>query len=109
MTETVGSSAWLRRVFEEEARDDLFAGHAPQEQPVLVLLAPRIAVTMWLVFFGLVGSLLIALPAGMVAALKRRSWPGFTISAAAQLGMAVPAFWGGIMLILLGLLLYALR
>lgn len=38
MTETVGSSAWLRRVFEEEARDDLFAGHAPQEQPVLVLL-----------------------------------------------------------------------
>lgn len=38
MTETVGSSAWLRRVFEEEARDDLFTGHAPQEQPVLVLL-----------------------------------------------------------------------
>lgn len=38
MIETVGSSAWLRRVFEEEARDDLFAGHAPQEQPVLVLL-----------------------------------------------------------------------
>lgn len=69
-------------------------------QPVLALLAPRIAVTMWLVLFGLLGSLLIALPAGMVAALKRRSWPGFTISAAAQLGMAVPVFWGGILLVL---------
>lgn len=69
-------------------------------QSVLALLAPRIAVTMWLVLFGLVGSLLIALPAGMVAALKRRSWPGFTISAAAQVGMAIPVFWGGILLVL---------
>jgi peptide/nickel transport system permease protein len=69
-------------------------------QPVLALLAPRLAVTLWLVLFGLVGSLLIAVPAGMVAALKRRSWPGFTISAAAQVGMAVPVFWGGIMLVL---------
>lgn len=69
-------------------------------QPVLALLAPRLAVTLWLVLFGLLGSLLIALPAGMVAALKRRSWPGFTISAAAQVGMAVPVFWGGILLVL---------
>ncbi|MFT4109742.1 ABC transporter permease [Propionicimonas sp.] len=67
---------------------------------VLSLLAPRIAVTLWLVLLGLLGSLLIALPAGMVAALKRRSWPGFTISAAAQLGMAIPVFWGGILLVL---------
>ncbi len=68
--------------------------------PVLALLAPRIAVTLWLVLFGVIGSLLIAVPAGMVAALKRRSWPGFTISAAAQLGMAVPVFWGGILLVM---------
>ncbi len=69
-------------------------------QPVLGLLAPRLAVTLWLVLFGVLGSLLIAVPAGMVAALKRRSWPGFTISAAAQVGMAIPVFWGGIMLVL---------
>lgn len=69
-------------------------------QPVLGLLVPRLAVTLWLVLFGVLGSLLIAVPAGMVAALKRRSWPGFTISAAAQVGMAIPVFWGGIMLVL---------
>lgn len=69
-------------------------------RPVLALLAPRIAVTLWLVLFGMILSLLIALPAGMVAALKRRSWPGFTISAAAQIGIAIPVFWGGIMLVL---------
>ena len=67
---------------------------------VLTLLTPRIAVTLWLVLGGLIGSILIAVPAGMVAALKRRTWPGFTISAAAQLGMAVPVFWGGILLVL---------
>jgi peptide/nickel transport system permease protein len=68
--------------------------------PVLSLLVPRLGVTMWLVLFGLIGSLLIAIPAGMVAALRRRSWPGFAISAAAQVGMAIPVFWGGIMLVL---------
>lgn len=64
---------------------------------VAALLGPRIAVTLWLVAFAMIGSLLIAVPAGMVAALKRRSWQGATVSVAAQIGMAVPVFWGGIL------------
>lgn len=67
---------------------------------VMSLLAPRIAVTAWVVFFGMIGSLLIAVPAGMVAALKRRSWSGITVSASAQFGMAIPVFWGGILLVM---------
>ena len=70
-------------------------------QPVLALLGPRLAVTAWLVVLGIVGALLIALPAGMVAALKRRSWQGFSVNGVAQIGMAIPVFWGGIMLVLL--------
>lgn len=77
---------------------DLGTSHLNRRQ-VADLLAPRMAVTFWLVLFSLLGSILIAVPAGMLAALKRRSWPGFTISAAAQLGMAIPAFWGGILLV----------
>ena len=69
--------------------------------PVLALMAPRLVVTLWLVLFGVIGSLLIALPAGMLAALKRRHWQGFTINALAQVGMAIPVFWGGILLVLL--------
>lgn len=79
-------------------RGDLGTSHLNRRQ-VADLLAPRLAVTFWLVQFSLLGSILIAVPAGMLAALKRRSWPGFTISAAAQLGMAIPAFWGGILLV----------
>ena len=68
--------------------------------PVVSLMAPRIAVTAWLVGLGLFVSALIALPAGMAAALKRRRWPGFAINAATHVGMAVPVFWGGILLVL---------
>lgn len=69
-------------------------------QPVLSLLAPRLAVTAWLVVLGIIGALLFALPAGMVAALKRRHWQGFTVNGLAQIGMAIPVFWGGILLVL---------
>ena len=69
-------------------------------QPVLSLLAPRLAVTAWLVVLGIIGALLIALPAGMVAALKRRHWQGFTVNGIAQIGMAIPVFFGGILLVL---------
>jgi peptide/nickel transport system permease protein len=66
-------------------------------QSVLSLLGPRLAVTLWLVAISMLLSLLIAVPAGMVAALKRRSWQGAAVSAAAQVGMAIPVFWGGIL------------
>ncbi len=69
-------------------------------QPVLALIGPRLAVTAWLVGLSIVGALLIALPAGMVAALKRRHWQGFAVNALAQLGMAIPVFFGGILIVL---------
>lgn len=67
--------------------------------PVRTLIEPRIGVTASLVVGGLVLAVLIALPLGAVAALRRRQWPGFATSAAAQVGMAIPAFWAGILLV----------
>lgn len=66
-------------------------------QPVLALIGPRLAVTLWLVGIGMALAMLIALPAGMLAAVKRRSWQGVAVSSAAQIGMAIPVFWGGIL------------
>ncbi len=71
------------------------------KQGVLELMAPRIAVTWWLVIFALLLSILIAVPVGMLAAMKRRSWQGFAASTLAQLGMAIPAFWAAIVLVLI--------
>lgn len=67
--------------------------------PVSTLIAPRLEVTASLVLGGLALALLIALPLGAVAALKRHQWQGLATSAAAQLGMAIPAFWAGILLV----------
>ena len=69
-------------------------------QSVSELMAPRIAVTLSVVIFALLLSILVAVPTGMLAALKRRHWHGFTVSAVAQVGMAVPAFWAGILLVI---------
>ena len=75
---------------------DFGVSHVFPGQSVLSLIGPRLAVTLWLVGISMVLTLLIALPAGMVAALKRRSWQGVAVSSAAQVGMAIPVFWGGI-------------
>jgi len=69
--------------------------------PVATLIAPTLPVTAWLALFSLLLAALIALPLGMVAALRRRRWDGYAVSGAAQVGMAVPAFWAGILLSIL--------
>ncbi|MFV0406121.1 MAG: ABC transporter permease [Propioniciclava sp.] len=70
-------------------------------QPVSRLMAPRLEVTGWLVSLGLGLAITLAVPLGAVAAVKRRQWQGFATSAWAQLGMAIPAFWAGIVLVLI--------
>lgn len=69
-------------------------------QSVTALMVPKLAVTAWLAAFGLALAAALALPAGMLAALRRRRWQGFALSGAAQVGMAIPAFWAGILLVL---------
>ncbi len=88
--------AWLGGLLTGDFGTSMLSGDA-----VTALIAPRVAVSLWLVGFGIVGSLLIALPVGMAAALKRRHWQGFALNAAAQVGMAIPVFWGGILLVLI--------
>ncbi|MDR1790650.1 MAG: ABC transporter permease [Propionibacteriaceae bacterium] len=69
-------------------------------EPVMGLIGPRLAVTGWLVGLGIVVAILISLPLGMFAAMRRRHLSGFVVNAAAQVGMAIPAFFGGIILCL---------
>lgn len=69
--------------------------------PVRGLLAEGLAVSLPLALAGMIVACLVALPLGALAALKRGSWPDPLVSAAAQLGAAVPSFWLGLLLILL--------
>lgn len=68
---------------------------------VTALIAPTLPVTGWLATLSLLLALALALPLGMLSALRRRHWQGGVVSVLAQLGMAVPAFWAGILLSIL--------
>jgi peptide/nickel transport system permease protein len=61
----------------------------------------RLQVTLWLVVAGMVIALVVAVPAGTVMAARHRKVSGLVLSALSQLGVAVPAFLAGILLIML--------
>ncbi|MEU5612787.1 ABC transporter permease [Streptomyces sparsogenes] len=67
--------------------------------PVGPEVSSRLDVTVPLTLAAFVLAVLIAVPAGFVAAWKRRTWYGALLSGVSQLGIAVPVFWLGMILI----------
>ena len=65
--------------------------------PLIIQYLPR---TMYLILFSMVVSLLIALPAAIISALRRNTWADMVASVGAMLGVAIPNFWLAIMMIL---------
>ncbi|APU16515.1 ABC transporter permease [Actinoalloteichus fjordicus] len=69
------------------------------QQPVGPEILDRMTVTVPLGLSAFVLSVLIAVPLGVWAALRHRSPVGVVVSAISQLGVAVPIFWIGILLV----------
>ena len=67
--------------------------------PIGPQIADRLLVTMWLVVASMVLALLVALPTGLWMALRHRHWDGIVLSGLSQVGVAVPAFLAGILMI----------
>lgn len=61
----------------------------------------RMSVTLPLALLGFVLSILIAVPLGIISAVKADKWYGWLISVVSQLGIAIPVFWVGILLVTL--------
>ncbi len=59
----------------------------------------RLPVTLSLTFTGLSLACLLGIPAGLVAAAKVRRWPDQAAMGAALVGLSVPDFWLGLLLI----------
>jgi peptide/nickel transport system permease protein len=68
-------------------------------QPVTPLIRAQLAVTGPLVGLGLLLALAVSLPLGVLAALRSRRPSGVAISALSQVGIAIPEFWAGILLV----------
>ncbi|WP_427385424.1 ABC transporter permease [Janibacter sp. G56] len=67
--------------------------------PIGPQIADRLQVSLWLVATSMIIALVLAVPAGVVMAVKHRRLSGLLLSAASQVGVAIPAFLAGILLI----------
>ncbi|MCS7286231.1 MAG: ABC transporter permease [Anaerolineae bacterium] len=70
------------------------------ERPVSALIAERLPVTLSLAFAAMFIALVISFPAGIFSALKWNSPLDYFLLFVTQLGIAIPSFWVGILLIL---------
>lgn len=62
-------------------------------------ITDRLQVTLWLVVTAMVLAVVVAVPVGVLMAVRHRRLSGVVLSALSQVGVAVPAFLAGILLI----------
>ncbi|MGW3820564.1 ABC transporter permease [Streptomyces sp. NPDC005046] len=67
--------------------------------PVGPEVSARLNVTVPLTLAAFVLAVVVAVPVGFVAAYKRHTWYGALLSGVSQLGIAIPVFWLGMILI----------
>jgi peptide/nickel transport system permease protein len=87
---------WLWNVVRFDFGVSLISG-----QPVTKLVFQRFPLTLSLAILGILISILIAIPLGVLSAVKRWSAWDYSGMAFSQIGMAIPSFWLGIMLLLI--------
>src|SRR5579872_6948900 len=69
-------------------------------QPVVEATFLRLPVTLALSAYALVITLLLGLASGIIAALRQTSWVDQVAMVAAMLGISMPSFWLGLLMIL---------
>jgi len=70
-------------------------------QPALSLVLERMPMTLWLAASGLLLALIVSIPLGILAAIRRNRIQDHSASVLAVLGQAMPLFWLDIMLIII--------
>jgi len=86
---------WIAKVLQGDLGKSLRYG-----DPVLKLILERMPATLLLILASMVISLAISIPVGVLSASKRHSLRDYAGSIFALLGISTPAFWLGIMLML---------
>ena len=86
---------WLREVATGNLGESLRTGISVTET-----ILSRIPVTLELALLSLLVAILLGVGTGVLAAVRRGSWTEWLANLAALLGLSVPSFWLGIMLIL---------
>ena len=72
-----------------------------QKRPVMELFLERFPATVELAFGSILVAILISVPLGIAAATHHRTWLDGTSMVTAMLGVSMPSFWLGLLLIML--------
>ena len=87
---------WLSHIVQGNLGDSLRTG-----RPVLGEILYRLPVTLQVIFHAMIISLFIAIPVGIVSAVKQNSWFDHILRPLSIVGLSVPTFWWGILFIIL--------
>jgi ABC-type dipeptide/oligopeptide/nickel transport system permease component len=68
-------------------------------RPVLQDIAAQLPYTLMLTLSGVIFALLIGVPSGVIAALRRNTWIDYVATTSAMIWVSSPSFWFGILLI----------
>ncbi|WP_343717077.1 ABC transporter permease [Inquilinus sp.] len=88
--------AWIGQVVQGD-----FGVSLRTDAPVTELIAQKLPVTIQLAAMAMVFALLIGIPAGIIAAVRKGTAVDYGANILALSGLSIPNFWLGIMLILL--------
>jgi peptide/nickel transport system permease protein len=88
--------SWLWGVLRFDFGTSLWTG-----RPVIEELLVRLPLSLELAVLATIVSVLLAIPFGMLAAVRQDSWVDYVIRVVSIGGLAIPSFWVGILIILL--------
>lgn len=86
---------WIKGIFQGSLGDSL-----KYQTPVIDILQDRIPVTASLAVISLILTVVIGIPLGIFIARSDGKWYSVVLSIFTQLGIAIPSFWFGFLLIL---------
>jgi peptide/nickel transport system permease protein len=87
---------WLGGVFRGELGNSILT-----KRPVTEDLAKRIPITAHIGALAFIISALLGVPAGIISAIRRGTWLDTVVTTIANIGITIPVFWLGIMLMYL--------
>ncbi len=88
--------SWVSRVVQGDLGVSL-----KSRRPVTELLAERYPATIWLAVTALITALFIAIPAGIIAALRQNTMVDYAAMGFSLWGIAIPNFWLALILIII--------
>ncbi|GAB3814196.1 ABC transporter permease [Tessaracoccus terricola] len=87
---------WITGVVRGDFGTSMISG-----RDVVGLIAPRLEVSLSLTGLGMLLAVVLSVPMGALAAMRRRRTSGLVVSTISQIGLAVPSFWAGIWLVII--------